>query len=325
MHNQLDVAQLGDTKKALAVYQNGKYNLLNLPAITAQDGDYELTVTVVPIDVKDPALVYPTPGRPGHVSLHAIALRMLAHAAGVQFGSSRTYYDPDGNPTCSLMARAQVAPNDWRTAPGTYKLDIAARCEELRLAAEGKKNPQARARALQELPALQARTRRFATALAETGAMNRALRALLNVRGSYSKDAMARPFVVARIRYDPQAEVLRKARRIVAEQDIADLWGEGEDLEAVQFAEALIQAAGGPQPPPAVGQDDIPEPKPLEDIDGPLNDWYNDVDISPQVTAGLQQLDLTVQDACKLLAIEDLSRFPGDVSAFWYRLLEAVK
>jgi len=145
-----------------------------------------------------------------------------------------------------VTASMTIAPGQRIAATGTYRLDLPARLDELRLAAEAQPDAQKRAKALAELPGLAARTKRFAVQLAETGARNRALRVLLGVRSSYTKAALARPFIVPRLHFNPQTPLMKAAMATYLAHEFAAISGESVDDTATAYTEArqTLRAAG---------------------------------------------------------------------------------
>jgi hypothetical protein len=220
MSNQIVLAN--STTELQKTYPAATFNLLAPPTISITHGNNTLIVSVITIDPDDKLQVYPVLSQPGRFALHATVLRDLAWAAGLVFSQPSISYDPAGAPVVTLLAIRRLPGGAIVQASGTYRLDVPARMEELRLAAEAKTKPQDREYALEALPGQEARMRRFAVQLAETGAMNRALRALLNVKSSYTKDELRRPFAVARL----DASGLHPE---ATGNEIADLYGDPDN------------------------------------------------------------------------------------------------
>jgi len=250
------IAIASGTSTALAAYSPNEYNVLTMPRLAADQRDWQLTITIVTIDATDPELVYSTPGRQGHVSLHALALQHIALAAGISFDRTAVAFDPAGSPVATVTASMTIAPGQRIAATGTYRLDLPARLDELRLAAEAQPDAQKRAKALAELPGLAARTKRFAVQLAETGARNRALRVLLGVRSSYTKAALARPFIVPRLHFNPQTPLMKAAMATYIRHEMAALSGEHVDDGEQGYIEAraALDTAGAVEAPPTVSR-----------------------------------------------------------------------
>jgi hypothetical protein len=256
-----DVATIPTTLEALQTYDDDQFNMLNMPSIIVDDGDHRLVVQVIRIDPHDRQMVYPSPANDDTFCLHWQALKTLASAAGVQFSPSTIHYDAENNPTVSLTGRWESQPGQYSTAPGSYRMDIQARIDELTLAVEKKperteKQRKAKEYARKRLSGEIIRVKRFALQMAETGAMARCLRTLLNVRNSYTVEELRLPFVVARLSYAPTNPLLKRALGVAAQDDMAALFGDGPDVDPalLQAAEVILTAAGRGQridePPP---------------------------------------------------------------------------
>ena len=302
------------------------FNLLQLPTVVAEQDGHEIVVAQVRIDPNDKTMVYPSPQQRGQFCLHSLALKLLGSAAGVQFSRSEVTFDRNNSPTVSMVGRWQDAPGHWRTVPGTYKLDIPARLAELKLDAERQSDKDKRKRALANLPTLQLRVKRFAVQLAETGAMLRVLRTLLNIRQSYTPAELRRPFIVLRVHWRPQSAELVEAQRVVARADTADLFGDTGDRpsEAVlRLARALVKLASGEPPAwqdaatPAIEAeakalrgDDVEEAQAAADRDGaPGQHWFDDPGTKARFEAWMASHSLDMSTICALLEIEDIDDY----------------
>jgi hypothetical protein len=241
-------ATTGTAKELLAAYDPTRFNVLQTPTLTVQEDDYELTLSAVHVNPADKELCYPTPGKPGYVSLHAYTLMAMAAAAGLSIGPSRIDRTADGNAvTGSCSGIVQDGPGSRRVISASYTVDIPARAEELRLAAEKKTDPQQKAKALANLPAEVARLRRFATQLADSGCQARVIRKALHIRSAYTIEEVARPFIISRVHFRPQDPRLRFAQEVMQQWSRESLFGpqdEGQvsDREAT-LARALLERA----------------------------------------------------------------------------------
>jgi hypothetical protein len=247
MTTQVQVAQLpavtGTAKELLTAYDPSRFNVLQTPTLTVQEDDYELTLSAVHVNPSDKELCYPTPGKPGYVSLHAYTLMAMAAAAGLSISQSKIERNADGNvvtATCSGIV--QDGPGSRRVISASYTVDIPARAEELRLAAEKKAKPEDRQRALDNLPAEVARLRRFATQLADSGAQARVIRKTLHIRSAYTIEAVARPFIISRVHFRPQDPRLRFAQEIMHQWSRESLFGPQDDDPVTTREAALARA-----------------------------------------------------------------------------------
>jgi hypothetical protein len=240
-------ATTGTAKELLSAYDPARFNVLQTPTLTVQQDDYELTLSAVHVNPEDKEHCYPTPGKSGYVSLHAYVLMTMAAAAGLSIGPSRIDRTSDGmaiTATCSGII--QDGPGSRRTISASYTVDIPARAEELRLAAEKKAKAEDRERALANLPAEVARLRRFATQLADSGAQARVIRKTLHVRSAYTVEEATRPFIVSRVHFRPQDPRLRLAQEMMHQWSRESLFGDEpapiSDREAT-LARALLERA----------------------------------------------------------------------------------
>jgi hypothetical protein len=235
-------------KELLDAYDTDRFNVLQPPTLTVQQDDYELVLSVVRVDPADRELCYPTPGKSGHVSLHAYTLGAIAAAAGLSIGASKIERSADGNSTTATCSGTlQDGPGSRRVISASYTVDVPARIEELRLAAQ-KKPADKCAEALAKLPAEEARLRRFATALADSGAQARVVRKALHIRSAYTIEEARRPFIIARIHFKPQDPRLRFAQEIMHQWSRESLFGPQQDTPAItnreaQLARALLESA----------------------------------------------------------------------------------
>ena len=236
-------ATTGTAKELLAAYDPNRFNVLQTPTLTVRQDDYELTLSAVHVNPADKEHCYPTPGRPGYVSLHAYVLMTMAASAGLSIGPSRIEHDRDADTTTATCSGIiQDAPGSRRVISASYTVDVPARAEELRLAAEKKADPKERDRAMANLPAEVARLRRFATQLADSGAQARVIRKALHIRSAYTIEEMARPFIVSQVHFRPQDPRLRLAQEVMSQWSKESLFGAGDQPE-VSTREATLARA----------------------------------------------------------------------------------
>jgi hypothetical protein len=236
-------AKTGTAKELLAAYDPNRFNVLQTPTLTAQEDDYELTLSAVHVNPGDKEHCYPTPGKSGYVSLHAYILMTMAAAAGLSIGPSHIEHDRDADSTTATCSGiVQDGPGSRRVISASYTVDVPARAEELRLAAEKKANPQERDRALANLPAEVARLRRFATQLADSGAQARVIRKALHIRSAYTVEEIARPFIISRVHFRPQDPRLRFAQEVMQQWSRESLFGP-QDQPQVSDREATLARA----------------------------------------------------------------------------------
>lgn len=158
-------------------------------------------------------------------------LLKLSSCAGVQWDynfSGRT--DPMNNPdyiSYRVVGAVQRLDGSWLPLQGAYDLDFVVIEEQ---ALEGKKestknwksngwdkfSPAQRETACRKLAHEDVLAiRRHKVARCETGAMLRAIRGLLNVKGTYSAAELQKPFVIARLVFQPDyADPIIKAQAV---------------------------------------------------------------------------------------------------------------
>jgi hypothetical protein len=237
-------AVAGTAKELLAAYDPNRFNVLQPPTLTVQQDDYELVLSAVHVNPDDREHCYPTPGKAGYVSLHAYMLMTMASSAGLSIGPSHIEHDRDADTTTATCSGVvQDGPGSRRVISASYTVDVPARAEELRLAAEKKTDPEQRQRAMANLPAEVARLRRFATQLADTGAQARLIRKALHIRSAYTIEEVSRPFIISRLRFCPQDPRLRLAQEVMRQWDTESLFGPDENGHQVSNREAALARA----------------------------------------------------------------------------------
>jgi len=172
-------------------YPVEQYNVLAPATVTEVTPWHQVTVSQVQLspDPRNGGDVYPQSGK---LALTKIALLKLADAAGIRF-KSRTQLKrhKDGSFEAYCIAEKQDPDGTWRQYPGSYYWDTPQRVSDVR-------DPDSR-KGQAELRMIKT----FGAQRAETGAMNRAIRAIIGIKSTYTPAEIQRPFVVARVSFNP--------------------------------------------------------------------------------------------------------------------------
>jgi len=221
MSEQTTLAVLND-------YPREKYNVLAPATVTQVTPWHQITVSQVTIDTDPRGMdVYPVAGK---LALHKTALLRLADAAGIRFKLPQFERDPDdGSYDCYVTAEKQDPDGTWRQYPGSYRWDVTERVAQVKAptSAEG----------IADIKMI----RKFSMQRAETGALSRAVRNIIQLEAAYSAADLRKPFIVARVTFNPWsdplvANVVRQALATKLAANVSLLRGDDgngdEDLEA---------------------------------------------------------------------------------------------
>lgn len=134
-------------------------------------------------------------------SLSKRGLDRLMQIAGIDVVSSVVVPLSDGSRHATVVIRFTTPEGEQRTLPQNYTWEVPARIEEAkrRMQAKIEKDPAKESSYRSAFEKERHRIIVFATGLAETGALNRALRRALTVKNLYSPDEIAKPFVCLRV------------------------------------------------------------------------------------------------------------------------------
>ena len=178
--------------KALQIlndYPADRYNVLAPQTVTQMTPWHQITVSTVTLSHKpDDGDVYPQSGK---LALSKIGLLKLADAAGIRWGKTELERFEDGSFSAYVTAEKQDPDGTWRKYPGSYYWDVTQRLADI--AAPSTSRGQSESRMI----------RTFSAQRAETGAMSRAIRAIVGIKATYTVNDLRKPFVVARVSFNP--------------------------------------------------------------------------------------------------------------------------
>lgn len=147
-----------------------------------------------------------------HVTGYALSkrgLRRLMQIAGITVTASHVNWDNEGRAHAQATIRMLGTDGIPRQFIGTYTWDTPARIEEAeqRLKEKLARDPQNEDKHRKAFEADRFRIIKFATSLAETGALNRALRDALTVKNKYTPDEIKKPFVCLQVIEPKQPDI----------------------------------------------------------------------------------------------------------------------
>lgn len=213
-------------------YPPEKFNTLMAATATTMAEGHRIVVCQVKID---PTVgngdVYP---QTGGLAFHKQTLMRLADAAGIRFTGNDNRRHDDFSVTHTAYGKMRKADGMEHDLIGTYTWDVPVREEQTRIDAE-KKGRKATAQDLLNV-------RKYAYMRAETGAMERLVRAALGLKSTYSPADLAKPFALARVVKDESQDPVSRIVRAITEA------GGTVGAEAI----TAIIAAMGVQPQPVM-------------------------------------------------------------------------
>lgn len=234
------------------------FNLLGpLTTISHIPNGYAMAFRVVAFPVKDGwdqynksnGTWYRTDG--GDLALHKASLRMLAAAAGMSWETARTDDRREPN-RWEFMARARVRSMDgvWRTITATKDLDLRdvgpIVADMKATATKAKRDPTS-----QILKARAAGSR-----MAESKAVNAAIRSALGLRGAYSRDAASKPFMFPTLVWLAEGPEARKLQAAVELGVVERVYGPANVTEVLDVEADTVHPSQGQRQLPA--PNDIP-------------------------------------------------------------------
>lgn len=204
-------------------YPEDEYNVLAPATMTQVSPWHRVIVSEVRVD--------PSPNggdvyrqHNGELSLRKEPLLRLADAAGIRFPSPPQFTrDPeDGSYDCTIAAEKQDPDGTWRRFFGSYRWDVTERLESI-------KDPNSRAG---QAEARMIKT--FSMQRAETGAIARAVRKIIQLKQAYAPPELQKPFIVARINFDPWndpmvREAYRQALSVRLAENVALMHGDYDE------------------------------------------------------------------------------------------------
>lgn len=247
--------------------KKGAYNVL-VPTLTIQEISpfHKPVLEIVRIN-PDPQAgeVYEIIQGSGDFSMRAVALQKIGYAAGLIWnarGCGRT--DDGSNPDIvSYRAEAAVRKEDGTYMPlnAEYMVDLDVIEEELRESYEkksqtlmkekkqkGEKWTEEERKNFVEkyLRRDMLQKRKFRLQLAQTGAMDRVIRKILGLKGTYKKEELQKPFVVPKIAFSPDVTDPR-VRELLLRQGMDAtnvLFGTETGRSMIDFHPAAAEAEG---------------------------------------------------------------------------------
>ena len=153
----------------------------------------------------------------GEYSLRATALQKIGYAAGLIWNARGCHRTDDGSDPDVVSYRAEAA---VRKEDGTYMLLNAEYMVDLRvIEEETRESYEKKSQILQKekkwteqqrkdyvekcVKRDMLQKRKFRLQLAQTGAMDRVIRKILGLKGTYKKEELEKPFVVPKIAFNP--------------------------------------------------------------------------------------------------------------------------
>jgi hypothetical protein len=185
----------------------GQAHLLTPYARTKFDNIMQGFVPVIRETFLDPDVknkeVYNSPEGGGLLAPSKLALQKLSKLAGVKWVYTRRMDDRKDAWIAAYVAKGTVRDVDGNvieeTKSGEYNLHDGTPQAEAFLHTTNGKSPKRLEAARQHI-----------CALAETKAMDRVIRALLGLKGSYTADELKKPFVILKLALDPNDERVAK-------------------------------------------------------------------------------------------------------------------
>lgn len=238
--------------------RHGAYNVL-VPTLTIQEiSPYHKPVLEIVRINPDPKAgeVYEIVQGSGEYSLRAVALQRIGYAAGLIWnarGCGRT--DDATNPNIvSYRAEAAVRKEDgtYMLLNAEYMVDLQILEEEIResyekkskeLAKEKKWSDQSRKEYVEKMVRRDMlQKRKFRLQLAQTGAMDRVIRKILGLKGTYRREELEKPFVVPKIAFHPDVSD-PEVRKLLLQQGLEA----SNILFGPQMTQGIIERAALPE------------------------------------------------------------------------------
>lgn len=230
-----EVETLEELKSSL---HGSNVHMLTTPSVTITDdaAPHRLVVSFLRFSASDTTQTYYHKQARGY-ALRKGPLMQLAHAAGLSFPNPpQVTRHSDGSMTVANTGYVQVSPGNWKAISAAYTHDLTAIREDLE--AKGSSNTDK----------IMAAERRYATMKADTGCLERIVRAALGIKQIYDEAELDQPFVVARIDWKTSANTAQAiAQSILARKALADLSGDLTDdptPQEVAMAQHIAMASG---------------------------------------------------------------------------------
>jgi hypothetical protein len=236
-------------------------------------------------------------------ALGKVALLKLGDVAGVRWdvGQCRRMDDMRSPMYVSwqVVGRVQRPDGTWHAVKATKELDLEVILAEIR-AAHAKKAPGTKDYPKSGTPEQQAayveaqaqaeflQFRKHKVARCETGAYNRALRALLKLKNTYTTAELRKPFAVAQIALDPSKDPrIANAMRVQSIHAMYDLGYEDNDVprEQLEQANEMLALAEGRHDEPDDGDDPSESAEQVDEADELGDDNDEEFDAADVVDA----------------------------------------
>lgn len=259
------VKSLENLQQELEEYRKrGLYNVL-VPTLTIQEISpmHKPVLEVVKINPDTKAgEVYEMVSGSGDFSMRAVALQKIGYAAGLIWNAKGCGRTDDGtNPNIiTYRAEAAVRKEDGTYMPlnAEYMIDLDVIEEETRESYEKKSNTlmadkkkrnekfteEDRKNYVEKcIKRDMLQKRKFRLQLAQTGAMDRVIRKILGLKGTYKKEELEKPFVVPKIAFNPDVND-PKVRELLLKQGMdatSALFGPESEKGMIDFQPAHDQ------------------------------------------------------------------------------------
>lgn len=283
-------------------YEQKKYNVLAPRSLGPLPAFHTPRLEIVMIDAnKESGDVYQLPG--GKWGLSKVALDRISQAAGISWIPDQCGRVDDGSDSNIIRYKAVGRIKDlsgtWRTILGEKEVDLLALEDELTASVPERewilKKPAADRPAIieKEIRKEMVQYRKHRLARAQSGAMNRAIRAALALRSSYTIAELSRPFVLPKVLFTPDASDPETKRFLLADAtgNVGLLYGGAGRAVAELPPAPILEAPEDDEPPVTTGTSAISSP-----VDGdPTQDEQDEIAFREAYNAGhdaLQGLDL---------------------------------
>jgi len=211
--------------KLLDEYRKGPYNVLVPSTVIQEISPFHkpvLEIVRINPDPKGGGEVYEVVMGSGNFSLRAVALNKIAFAAGIIWNAKNSGRTDDGGDPSIVSYRAEAAvrkeDGTYMVRNAEYMLDLSVVEQEIRDSYEQKSQALMREKKAKNEKWTEEdrknyveksvkrdllQKRKFRLQLAQTGAMDRVIRLILGLKGTYRRDELEKPFVVPKIAFSP--------------------------------------------------------------------------------------------------------------------------
>jgi len=207
--------------------------------------------------------IYPLPG--GKFGLSKVALDKISMAAAVNWVPELSGRTDDGSDpnlvSYRMVGKVKDLNGQWRTILGTKEVNLVAIEQELREAMPRRdwvqkiQDHKKRVQAIEDAVTKEMiQFRKHRVARAQSGAMTRAIRSAFAIRSNYTKEALSRPFVLAKVVFTPDYSNPEVVRFLLAEATgtLRELYGSAAQSTG-QLPPALPAVIDEPDEPETAG------------------------------------------------------------------------